>query len=48
MLAALLEKLNIRDVDLVGNDSGGLVAQLFLARYPQRVRTLFLTNCDVD
>jgi len=48
MLAALLEKLRIRDVDLVGNDSGGLVSQLFLAKYPQRVRSLLLTNCDVD
>src|SRR5260370_19516561 len=27
---------------------GGLVAQVFLAKYPQRVRTLLLTNCDVD
>lgn len=48
MLAALLEKLRIHEVDLVGNDSGGLMAQLFLAKYPQRVRTLLLTNCDVD
>lgn len=48
MLAAFLDKLKIRDVDLVGNDSGGLVSQLFVARYPQRVRSLLLTNCDVD
>ena len=48
MLAAFLDKLKVRDVDLVGNDSGGLVSQLFLAKYPQRVRSLLLTNCDVD
>ena len=48
MLAAFLDRLNIRDVDLVGNDSGGLVAQLFVAKHPQRVRSLLLTNCDVD
>ena len=48
MLAALLDKLNIDAVDLVANDSGGAVAQLFLAKYPWRVRTLLLTNCDVD
>jgi haloalkane dehalogenase len=30
------------------NDSGGLVSQLFVTKYPQRVRTLLLTNCDVD
>jgi pimeloyl-ACP methyl ester carboxylesterase len=35
-------------VDLVANDSGGLVSQLFVAKYPRRVRTLLLTNCDVD
>jgi haloalkane dehalogenase len=48
MLAALLDSLHIDSVDLIGNDSGGLVSQIFLARYPHRVRTLLLTNCDVD
>jgi haloalkane dehalogenase len=47
MLAALLDRLSVRDVDLIGNDSGGAVAQLFVAHYPRRVRTLLLTNCDV-
>ena len=46
--AMLLDSLHIDAVDLVANDSGGLVAQLFLAKHPQRVRTLLLTNCDVD
>ncbi len=46
MLAALLDRLSIPVVDLVGNDSGGAIAQLFLARYPNRVRTVLLTNCD--
>ena len=48
MLGQLLDKLRIDTVDLVGNDSGGLTAQLFLAKYPARVRSLLLTNCDVD
>jgi pimeloyl-ACP methyl ester carboxylesterase len=48
MLAMFLDSLHIDAVDLVGNDSGGLVSQLFLAKYPHRVRTLLLTNCDVD
>lgn len=47
MLAALLDALSIPAVDLVANDSGGAIAQLFVARYPERVRTLLLTNCDV-
>jgi pimeloyl-ACP methyl ester carboxylesterase len=48
MLAMLLDSLQINTVDLIGNDSGGLVSQLFVAKYPHRVRTLLLTNCDVD
>lgn len=48
MLAMLLNALDINSVDLVASDSGGAVAQLFLAKHPRRVRTLLLTNCDVD
>jgi pimeloyl-ACP methyl ester carboxylesterase len=48
MIAMFLDALHINAVDLVGNDSGGLLAQLFVAKFPERVRTLLLTNCDVD
>jgi haloalkane dehalogenase len=48
MLAALLDALQVDRVDLVANDSGGEMAQVFLARHMDRVRTLLLTNCDVD
>lgn len=48
MLAALLDNLAIRQVDIVASDSGGAVAQLFVVRHPERVRTLLLTNCDVE
>lgn len=48
MLAELLDTLGIGTVDLVANDSGGAVAQMFLVKYPQRVRTLLLTNCDTE
>jgi haloalkane dehalogenase len=47
MLAEFLDALAAPIVDLVANDSGGAIAQLFVARYPQRVRSLLLTNCDV-
>jgi pimeloyl-ACP methyl ester carboxylesterase len=47
MLAAFLDALGVSAVDLVASDSGGAVAQLFVATYPERVRTLLLTNCDV-
>jgi pimeloyl-ACP methyl ester carboxylesterase len=46
MLAQLLDALGIDQVDLVGNDSGGGICQIFAARHPQRVRSLVLTNCD--
>jgi len=48
MLAEFLDVLKIKVVDVVSNDSGGEVAQIFVARYPTRVRTLLLSNCDVD
>jgi len=47
MLAALLDALGVPAVDLVASDSGGAIAQIFVARHPERVRTLLLTNCDV-
>jgi pimeloyl-ACP methyl ester carboxylesterase len=40
------EALGLTGIDLVGNDTGGAVAQIFAARYPQRLATLTLTNCD--
>jgi haloalkane dehalogenase len=46
MIVALLDSLSIKSVDLIANDSGGAVAQLFVARYPQRARTLLLTERD--
>jgi pimeloyl-ACP methyl ester carboxylesterase len=46
MLAQFLDALRIEQVDLVGNDSGGGIAQIFAARHPRRVRSLTLTDCD--
>jgi pimeloyl-ACP methyl ester carboxylesterase len=46
MLREFLDALGIDQVDLVGNDSGGGVAQIFAATWPERVRSLALTNCD--
>ena len=47
MLAAFLDALRIDAVDLVGNDTGGGVSQIFAAEHPARVRSLTLTNCEV-
>lgn len=46
MLAQFLDALGIERVDLVGNDSGGGICQIFAALYPQRLRSLTLSNCD--
>ena len=51
-LAAGLEDfcdaLGLTGIDLVANDTGGAIAQIFAARHPQRLTTLTLTNCDTD
>jgi pimeloyl-ACP methyl ester carboxylesterase len=46
MLRQFLDALEIEQVDLVGNDSGGGIAQIFAALNPSRVRSLTLTDCD--
>lgn len=46
MLKQFLGALKIDQVDLVGNDSGGGICQIFAALYPERVRSLTLTDCD--
>jgi len=46
MLSEFLEALGIDKVDIVGNDSGGGISQIFSALYPEKVRSLTLTNCD--
>jgi pimeloyl-ACP methyl ester carboxylesterase len=47
MLVEVMDALGIEKADLVGNDSGGAVAQIFAANYPDRLTSLVLTNCDV-
>ncbi|HVS98995.1 MAG TPA: alpha/beta hydrolase [Solirubrobacterales bacterium] len=41
-----LAALDLDDVTLVGNDSGGAMCQVLVARRPARVGRLVLTNCD--
>jgi pimeloyl-ACP methyl ester carboxylesterase len=47
MLAEVLDALGIERCDLVANDSGGAIAQIFAAHHPERLASLVLTNCDV-
>ena len=46
MIREVLDALQIDSVDIVGNDSGGGISQIFSALNPKRVRSLTLTNCD--
>lgn len=46
VLEDVCEALGLEQVDLVANDTGGAVAQVFAATHPERLRTFTLTNCD--
>lgn len=46
LVADFLEALQLRDVTLVGNDTGGAVCQLVVADHRTRVGRLVLTSCD--
>jgi pimeloyl-ACP methyl ester carboxylesterase len=47
-LADLCDSLELGQVDLVGNDTGGAIAQIFAARHPAKIRSLTLTNCECE
>ena len=46
MIAGVMEQLDLRDVVLVGNDTGGAICQLVVAHHPERLAALVLTTCD--
>src|SRR5438093_3324281 len=46
MLKEFLDALNIDKVDLVGNDSGGGITQIFVAVHPQRLRSLRVPHLE--
>lgn len=45
-ISSLLDALDLEDVTIVGNDSGGAMSQILVTRHPQRIGRLVLTNCD--
>jgi pimeloyl-ACP methyl ester carboxylesterase len=47
-LEAFCEAMRLDEIDVVANDSGSAIAQIFAARHPERIRTLTLTNGDAD
>lgn len=46
LIGDVLEELDLRDVTLVGNDSGGAYSQITTAARPDRVARLVLNSCE--
>ncbi|MEV0673308.1 alpha/beta hydrolase [Mycobacterium sp. NPDC050441] len=46
IVADTLAALDLQDVVLVGNDTGGVVTQLVAVHHPDRIGALVLTSCD--
>jgi pimeloyl-ACP methyl ester carboxylesterase len=46
ILADFMAALDLQDVTLVGNDTGGAISQLVATRHPERLGRLVLTPCD--
>lgn len=46
LLGELLERLDLRDVTLIGNDTGGAIVQLLMADPSPRVARVVLASCD--
>ncbi len=46
LISEFMTRLELEDVTLVGNDTGGALCQLVVAHHPERLGALVLTNCD--
>jgi pimeloyl-ACP methyl ester carboxylesterase len=46
ILATFLDALDLNDVTLVANDTGGAISQALVGRRPERIGRLVLTSCD--
>jgi pimeloyl-ACP methyl ester carboxylesterase len=46
LISSFLHTLDLSDVTIVGNDSGGAMSQVLVTRQPERIGRLVLTNCD--
>jgi pimeloyl-ACP methyl ester carboxylesterase len=45
-VAGFCDALGLTDIDIVANDTGGAVTQVFAVHHPERLHTLTLTNCE--
>ncbi|GIH16857.1 alpha/beta fold hydrolase [Rugosimonospora africana] len=46
MIAEFLDALDLTDVTVVANDTGGALTQILMANHPQRLGRVVLTPCD--
>jgi pimeloyl-ACP methyl ester carboxylesterase len=46
LVADFIDALRLPSVTLVANDTGGAIAQIVVARHPERIGRLVLTSCD--
>ncbi len=46
LVADAIEELDLEDVTLVGNDTGGAICQMLVTSRPERIGRLVLTSCD--
>lgn len=46
VVSEFLERLELDDVTVVGNDAGGAVTQILVTEQPERIGRFVLTNCD--
>ena len=45
-IADCCDALELTDFDMVANDTGGAITQIFAVSHPERLHTLTLTNCE--
>jgi pimeloyl-ACP methyl ester carboxylesterase len=48
LLADFLAALELTDVTLVGNDTGGAVVHIAATRHPERIGRMVLSSCDLE
>ncbi len=47
LIADFMDALDLRNVTLIGNDTGGALAQMVAANYPEHLSRLVLVSCDL-
>ena len=46
LIAEFVERLDLTDVTIVANDTGGAITQVLMTRHPERIGRVVLVSCD--